>query len=61
MRKSYVLVKTCFGCSKEPSHLDGSCKYQQHMFWLKMKKILCNSILMPAYDVQPSKHQGTGY
>ena len=29
----------CFGCSKEPSHWDGSFKYPQHMFWLRNKKI----------------------
>ena len=28
----------CFGCSKEPSHRDGSFEYQQHMFWLRNKK-----------------------
>ena len=28
----------CFGCSKEPSHWDGSFVYPQHMFWLKNKK-----------------------
>ena len=25
----------CFGCSKEPSHRDGSFEYPQHMFWLR--------------------------
>ena len=29
----------CFGCSKEPSHLDGSFEYSQHMFSLKNKKL----------------------
>ena len=29
----------CFGCLKEPSHLDGSFEYPQHMFWLRNKKI----------------------
>ena len=29
----------CFGCSKEPSHWDGSFEYPQHMFWLRNKKI----------------------
>ena len=24
----------CFGCSKEPSHQDGSFEYPQHMFWV---------------------------
>ena len=28
----------CFGCSKEPSHRDGSFNYPQHMFWLRNKK-----------------------
>ena len=28
----------CFGCSKEPSHKDGSFEYPQHMFWLRNKK-----------------------
>ena len=28
----------CFGCSKEPSHQDGSFEYPQHMFWLRNKK-----------------------
>ena len=27
----------CFGCSKEPSHLDVSFKYPQHMFWFRNK------------------------
>ena len=28
----------CFGCSKEPSHRDGSFEYPQHMFRLRNKK-----------------------
>ena len=28
----------CFGCSKEPSHRDGSFEYQQHLFWLRNKE-----------------------
>ena len=28
----------CLGCSKEPSHQDGSFEYPQHMFWLRNKK-----------------------
>ena len=27
-----------FGCSKEPSHRDGSFEYPQHMFGLRNKK-----------------------
>ena len=29
-----------FGCSKEPSHWDGSFEHPQHMFWLRNKKII---------------------
>ena len=29
-----ISVNICFGRSKELSHLDGSFKYPQHMFWL---------------------------
>ena len=29
----------CFGCSKEPSHRDGSFEYPQHMFWVRNKEI----------------------
>ena len=28
----------CFGCSKEPSHRDGSFEYPKHIFWLRNKK-----------------------
>ena len=35
-----IIVSICFGCSKEPSHRDGSFEYPQHMFWLRTKKIL---------------------
>ena len=27
-----ISLSICFGCSKEPSHQDGSFEYQQHMF-----------------------------
>ena len=33
-----ISLNMCFGCSKEPSHLDGSFEYPQHMFWLRNKK-----------------------
>ena len=39
-----ISVNICFGCSKEPSHRDGSFEYPQHMFWLRNKKndfLLC--------------------
>ena len=29
----------CFGCSKEPSHSDGSSDHPQRMFWLRNKEI----------------------
>ena len=28
----------CFGCSKEPSHRDGSFDYPQHMFQIRNKE-----------------------
>ena len=28
----------CLGCSREPSHRDGSFEYPEHMFWLRNKK-----------------------
>ena len=33
-----ISLNMCFGCSKEPSHRDGSFEYPQHMFWWKNKK-----------------------
>ena len=47
-----INVNMCFGCSKEPSHRDGSFEYPQHMFWLRNKKnnfLLCTLILGPGY------------
>ena len=32
-----ISLNMYFGCSKEPSHLDGSFEYPQHMFWLRNK------------------------
>ena len=37
----------CFGCSKEPSHRDGSFEYPQHRFWLRNKKIISSYTLLP--------------
>ena len=34
-----ISFNICFGCSKEPSHRDGSFEYPQHMFWLRNKKV----------------------
>ena len=31
-------LNMCFGCSKEPSHWDGSSEYPQHMFWMRNKE-----------------------
>ena len=31
-------LNLCFGCSKEPSHWDGSFEYPPHMLWLRNKK-----------------------
>ena len=30
----------CLGCSKEPSHRDGSFEYPQPMFWLRNKNFV---------------------
>ena len=35
-----ISFNMCFGCSKEPFHLDGSFEYPQHMLWLRNKKII---------------------
>ena len=34
-----IVFNLCFGCSKEPSHIDGSFEYSQRMFWLRNKKV----------------------
>ena len=37
----------CFGCSKEPSHLDGYFEHSQHMFWItNMEKIFFQYALL---------------
>ena len=36
---SPFIINIRCGCSKEPSHCDGSFEYPQHMFWLRNKKI----------------------
>ena len=38
-RKIIHRFKHVFGCSKEPSHKDGSFECLQHKFWLRQKKI----------------------
>ena len=44
----FISLNMCFGCSKEPSHWDGSFEYPQHisMFWLRNKKIIFSSSLL---------------
>ena len=32
-----ISLSMSFGCSKEPSHRDGSFEYPQHMIWLRNK------------------------
>ena len=36
----------CFGCSKEPSHGDGSFENPQHMFWVRNKEIILSYALL---------------
>ena len=33
-----ISLNICYGCSKEPSHLDGSFEYRQHMLWMRNKE-----------------------
>ena len=45
-----ISLNMCFGCSKEPSHRDGSFEYPQYMFWLRNKKNnfqICTLICRP--------------
>ena len=41
-----ISLNISFGCSKEPSHRDGSFEYPQNMFWLRNKK---NHFLVHSY------------
>ena len=46
----------CFGCSKEPSHSDGSFEYPQHMFWIRNKENnfpICTLIWRPGLKLDP--------
>ena len=36
----------CFGWSIEPSHRDGSFEYPQHMFWLRIRKLIFSYALL---------------
>ena len=33
-----ISLNMYFGCSKEPSHREGSFEYPQRMFWLRSRK-----------------------
>ena len=47
-----ISLNMCFGCSKEPSHRDGSFEYPQHMFWMGNKDngfTICTLIGRPVY------------
>ena len=39
----------CFGWSKEPSNWDDSFEYLNHMYWLKIWKVILNCILLFFY------------
>ena len=41
-----ISLNMCFGCSKEPSHRDGSFEFPQHMFWLRNKYIIFSYALL---------------
>ena len=45
-----INLNMCYGCSKEPSHRDGSFEYTQHMFWMRNKENnfpICSLIWRP--------------
>ena len=51
-----INLNMCFGCKKEPSHLDSSFEYPQHMFWMRNKEIsfpICTLIWRPAPSPKP--------
>ena len=41
-----ISLNMCFGCLREPSHCESSFEYPQHMFWLRIKKIIFSYILL---------------
>ena len=41
-----ISLNMCFGCSKEPSHRDGSSKYPQHMFGWEIRKLIFSNTLL---------------
>ena len=55
-----INLNMCFGCSKEPSHRDGSFEYPQHMFWVRIKEIkflICTLIWRPVYNAMLGVHR----
>ena len=46
-----ISFNICCGCSKEPSHRDGSFEYPQHMFWVKNKGKILLGILNESPDL----------
>ena len=48
--KLAINLNISLGCSKEPSHWDGSFEYPQHMFFVEIGKIIFNCL--PACDSQ---------
>ena len=56
-----VSFNMSFGCSREPSHRDGSFEYPQHMFWYGNKKNnfqLRNLIWRHVISVRNQLHSG---
>ena len=50
----------CFGCSKEPSHRDGSFEYPQHMIWLRKKNIQLHTLIWgPEHQFEKSSCMGS--
>ena len=45
-----ISFNICFGCSKEPFHLDGAFEYQQHIFWFRNKN---NNFLVRTLNSSP--------
>ena len=45
-----IIFSICFGCSKEPSHWDGSFECPQHIFWLKNKLFFCYALFTKVLD-----------
>ena len=46
-----INLNMCFGCSKEPSHWDGSFEYPQHMLWMRNEE---NSFPIPTLIWRPA-------